>query len=160
MDWARSDKRCPSPVGMGRHVPFLNILDAAKLVKLMPNVPTTRPPPQPPLSSIWSEGFSSTVYSTSTVPSSGCWMGFTPNASGLKYPSWESSRWVRMMSVRLNKSPGRVRISRYTTWSLVLLLPWTNTRPMRNCWPSIMRTSMSIVSPSTRFSMGRAWNVR
>ena len=51
--------------GNGTPAPFLNILDA-KLVKLMPSVPTTRPPPQPPLSSIWSEGFSSTVYSMST----------------------------------------------------------------------------------------------
>ena len=54
---------CPSPEGKGDHVPFLKILRAEKLLKETPNVPTTRPPPQPPESSIWSEDFSSTIYS-------------------------------------------------------------------------------------------------
>ena len=46
------------------------------------------------------------------------------------------------------------------TWSLVLVLPWTMTLPMRNCLPSIMRTSMSMVSFSMRVSIGIAWKVR
>ena len=101
LDDALSDNRCPSPVGRGLHDSFLKKLRIEKFVKLSWSDPTTRPPPQPPLSCIWSLGFSSNTYSKSTKPSSGRGLVRTSNASWLKYPNEANSRCVRMMSLRL-----------------------------------------------------------
>src|SRR3954471_21207163 len=52
----------PSPVGNGSHAFLLKIFLIEKLLNVTPNVPVNPiPPPQPALSSSWSEDFSSTV---------------------------------------------------------------------------------------------------
>ena len=61
---------------MGFQPPFCSILRELKLFKVRPKVPTNPPnPPHPPEASIWSLGFSATLYSISTVPFCGFGLG-------------------------------------------------------------------------------------
>lgn len=55
-----------------------------KLLNIKPTVPISRPYPQPPDNSIWSAEVSSSSYSISTVPSSGCGSTLGVIFSGLK----------------------------------------------------------------------------
>ena len=61
-----------------------------------------------------------------------------------------------MISERLNKSPGFVRISRIITWSLVLVFPFTVILFILACCPSLILISKSISLFSVAVSIGSA----
>src|SRR5690606_3865710 len=107
--WPRRLRRWPSPRGSGRQADLSNRLRVEKLLKLRPTVPITCPAPKPPESSTWSDGFSTTLYSISTVPSA--WFRFTGCGCvccSSKLPKLVIPRVLRMSMVLEYFRPGFV----------------------------------------------------